>query len=292
MPVSRPNQQWWTARATLAQVGDRFARLLTSVPPQAMATREWTVAETGAHIASIALYYTAIMRQDGTPSPIPEVDAPIAAATVDTVADVNDLVLGFFPERDPAELAGRLRADIAEILRLTEGMNPATPIRWLGGAQVPLAGLFAHLINEMHVHGWDIAQVSRLPWRIPPREAALFFELFLIGMIKIDYGRLMDTGVPKRRGRIAVRFHSRYTTPVTLVLQDGRVTVEKFSVRPDLHLAFDPTTLNLMLFGRISRSRALFSGKIAAWGRRLWLLPPFMREVHLPDNARPRSHYA
>ncbi|MEV4381150.1 maleylpyruvate isomerase N-terminal domain-containing protein [Streptosporangium sp. NPDC049644] len=292
MAVSRPNHQSRAVRATLEQAGDRFARLLTSVPPQTMATRDWTVAETGAHVAAIAHLYTVIVRQDGTPHPMPELTAPIASTNVDTVADVNDLALASYPERDPAVLARRLRADIGELLRVTEHLDPATPIPWLGEARVPLTGLLAHLINEIHQHGWDIARSGRAPWTIPAREAALFFDLFLIGVIRGDHGRLLDTAGPKRSGRIAVRFHSRYTTPATLVLQDGRVRVEESSARTDVHLAFDPPTLNLMLFGRVSRPKAVLTGKIAAWGRRLWLLPPFLREVHLPDNRRPRRHYA
>ncbi|MER6949864.1 maleylpyruvate isomerase N-terminal domain-containing protein [Nonomuraea sp. NPDC000554] len=290
--MSRPNHQWQIVRETLERVGARFARLLTSVPPQTMATRDWTVAETGAHVASIAWLYSAIVRQDGAPHPMPSLAAPIASTNVDTVADVNDLVLGSYPERDPAELARRLRADIGEILRVTERLDPATFVPWLGEARVPLAGVLAHLVNEMHLHGWDIARSGRAPWTIPPREAALFFDLFLIGMIREDYGRLMDTGGPRRSGRIAVRFHSRYTAPATLVLRDGRVSVEEPSRRTDVHVAFDPPTLNLMLFGRVSRPKALLTGKIAVWGRRLWLLPPFLREVHLPANRRPRRHYA
>ncbi|MET8048195.1 maleylpyruvate isomerase N-terminal domain-containing protein [Streptosporangium sp. NPDC005286] len=290
--MSRPNHQWRTVRATLEQACDRFARLLTSVPPQTMATRDWTVAETGAHVASIAYLYTAIVRQDGAPHPMPELAAPIASTNVDTVADINDLALRSYSERDPAELDRRLRADIGEILRVTEHLDPATLIPWLGEAHVPLAGVLAHLVNEMHLHGWDIARSGRVSWTIPPREAALFFDLFLIGMIREDHGRLMDTAGPKRSGRIAVRFHSRYTTPATLVLQDGRVSVEESSPRADVHVAFDPPTLNLMLFGRVSRPKAVLTGKITAWGRRPWLLPPFLREVHLPTNRRPRRHYA
>ncbi|GAA4185936.1 maleylpyruvate isomerase family mycothiol-dependent enzyme [Streptosporangium oxazolinicum] len=292
MSVSRANHQWRTVRTTLERAGDRFTRLLTSVPPRTMATRDWTVAETGAHVAAIAHLYTAIVRQDGTPHPMPELAGPIASTTVDTVADVNDLALGSYPERDPAELARRLRADIGEILRATERLDPATPVPWLGGAGVPLAGVLAHLVNETHLHGWDIARSGRVPWTIPPREAALFFDLFLVGMIREGYGRLMDTAGPKRSGRIAVRFHSRYTTPATLVLRDGRVSVEERSSRADVHLAFDPPTLNLVLFGRVSRPRAVLTGRVVAWGRRPWLLPPFLREVRLPANRRPRRHHA
>ncbi|GII66055.1 hypothetical protein Skr01_61400 [Sphaerisporangium krabiense] len=291
--MSRVNDfQWRTVRTTLRRAGDRFAHLLTSVPPQAMATRDWTVAETGAHVAAIALLYTAIVRDDGAPHPMPELAGPIAQTNIDTVADVNDLALRSYPERDPYELARCLRAHIDEILRVTEHLDPGSFIPWLGEARVPLAGVLAHLVNELHIHGWDIARSLRAPWTIPPREAALFFDLFLIGMIREDYGRLMDTSQSRRAGRIAVRFHSRHTTPASLVLHDGRVSVEDPGPRVDAHVAFNPATLNLMLFGRISRTRAVLTGNLAAWGRRPWLLPAFLKEVRLPTNRRPRHHHA
>ena len=55
-------------------------------------------------------------------------------------------------------------------------------------------------------------------------------------------------------------------------------------------MTFDPATLNLMLFGRISRVRAAVTGKLVISGRRPWLLPTFLRTVRLPTNALPLSH--
>lgn len=41
---------------------------------------------------------------------------------------------------------------------------------------------------------------------------------------------------------------------------------------------------NLMLFGRMSRVRAALTGKVLVSGPRPWLLPAFLRTVHMPDN--------
>lgn len=154
---------------------------------------------------------------------------------------------------------------------------------WLGDAWVPLAGVLAHLLNEPLIHGWDIARATRSPWTISPRDAALFFELFVLGVLRHDYGRLLDNDELPRDRRIAVEFRSRHTAPVTMVLHQGRVSVRRPAPGEDVRLSFDPATLNLMLFGRISKARAALTGKVFVTGRRPWLLPVFLRTVRLPS---------
>jgi hypothetical protein len=46
---------------------------------------------------------------------------------------------------------------------------------------------------------------------------------------------------------------------------------------------FDPATLNMMMFGRISRPRAILNRKIVIGGRRPWLMPAFLRTVRVPS---------
>jgi len=94
---------------------------------------------------------------------------------------------------------------------------------------------------------------------------------------------LLDGSPPPRERRIAVEFRSAHTTPVTLVLRAGRVTAEEPGGDTDVRLRFDPATLNLMMFGRVSRARAAFTGKVVVRGRRPWLLPDFLRTVRLPS---------
>ncbi|RSN02107.1 hypothetical protein DMB42_37995 [Nonomuraea sp. WAC 01424] len=282
--------KWASARGSLKATGDRFAKLISIVDPHTMATGEWTVAETAAHVGMIATLYTSTVRPGEVPSPFPGLEEAILGANVDTVSTLNELAFGHSAERDPLVLADRLRDDIREILRATADVDPATPVPWLGDARVPIAGVLAHLVNELLLHGWDVARATRTPWALPARDAGLFFDLFLVGMIRNDYGSLMDTGSPAPRRRIAVGFHSAHTAPAALVLDHGRVSVAEVDAGVDAHVRFDPATLNLLLFGRVSRTRAALTGKLAVWGRRPWLLPAFLRFVRLPTTTRPRSH--
>ncbi|QQQ78400.1 maleylpyruvate isomerase family mycothiol-dependent enzyme [Saccharothrix sp. 6-C] len=282
------SQQWPVVRDVLSDVTGRFADLVAASDPDALATPDWTVADTAAHVVAIASIYTTLLVPGGAELTDPALAARIPTVTVDTVADLNDLALRRFTERDPAALAAMLRSMVATILDRTAGTDPERTVPWLGASKVPVAGVLAHLVNELLIHGWDIARGVGTPWSVPPGEAALFFELFLVGMMRNDVGSVLD-GQPPGDRRIAVAFRSPHTTPVTIVLHRGRVTVGEPGEPVDVRLSFDPAVLNLVLFGRVSRARAVLTGKLRITGRRPWLLPAFLRTVRLPTNSVPLS---
>ncbi|ANN21930.1 hypothetical protein SD37_21750 [Amycolatopsis orientalis] len=276
-------ERWRSVRRAYRVTGARFADMVSGVPdPDARVTAEWTVADTVAHVALIAKMYVSLARPDEAPLLGARGQGQVAKTTVDTVSVLNAMVLKDFPERDLGVLVSGLLADIEEVLRVTEDADPATPLPWLGDSKVPLAGVLAHLVNELQIHGWDIARALKLPWTIPPADAALFFDLFLVGVLSQDIGRLLDTGEPPRDRRIAVAFRSAYTAPVVLVLHRGRVTVEEPGGPVDARISFDPASLNLMLFHRVGKVRSALTRKIVIGGPRPWLLPAFLRVVRLP----------
>ncbi len=274
-------QDHWTAtRTALANATDRFASLVAASDPGAMATADWSVAVTAAHVASLAWMNTGLAGPEASPEPA--VRDLLVACGVDTVADFNARVLGLFPERDPAVLAERIRADVDTVLRATEHADPGRTVTWLGGSQLPVSGMLAHLVNELLIHGHDIARATGVPWRIPPADAALFFEVFFVELLRRDIGRLLANDESPRERRIAVECRSRYTTPVVLVLHRGQVSVEDPGGDTDVRIFFDPAAVNLMLFHRISKARAAVTGKVRVWGRRPWLLPTFLKTVRCP----------
>jgi Mycothiol maleylpyruvate isomerase N-terminal domain len=287
-------EKWVEARVALRYAANRFTELLSTLPDShSRATEGWSVAQTAAHVASLAWACTTIADPERRADRDGLLDNQFDKTTVDNVRDFNDLLLRrYVQERDLAVLSGRLRQDVTAVLAATDGRDPTEAVDWLGGSRLPLAGLIAHLTNELQIHGWDIARAARAPWRIPPRDAALFFELFIVGVTRYGYGGLLDGAPRASRRRIAVRFRSRYTAPTTLVLDgsgDGtgnrdRVTVERPRPDDDVRLHFHPPSLNLMLFGRISVPRVALTGRVVVWGPRPWLLPAFLRTVHMPNN--------
>ncbi len=283
--ASRVTQEKWSAvRSAVRDYGDRVSDLITAAPyPSILATRDWTAAETAAHVTGIAMTYSAMVSGGGTAFPIPEVMVRLPATTMANVhTDMNPTLLRSFRERNAEQLADRLRGSIDKMLADTAMLAPDTTVEWMGGSRLPLAGVFAHLMNELHIHGRDIARGVAIPWRIPDHQAALFFELFLVELIRNGYGILLDNDRREREGRIAVEFRSDHTAPVTLVLDSGLVTVEEPSDHADVRVRFRPAALNLMLFHRIGRTRAAVSGSVVAYGRKPWLLPVFLRKVRMP----------
>ncbi|WP_422771043.1 hypothetical protein ACN28C_31075 [Plantactinospora sp. WMMC1484] len=285
--------QWQETRDAMLRAGDGFAELLVATPdPAVRATRSWSVAQTAAHMVSLA-WACETMVEPGAAIRDAALERQLRATQVDTVRDFNDLLLRrYVLERDLAPLADRLREHVRVVLRATDGRDPTEAVDWLGESRLPLGGLLAHLTNELLIHGWDIARAHSLPWRIPPRDAGLFVELFLAGVTSYGYGALLDGTAPPPPRRIAVQFRSRYTSPVTMVLDGsgrhpgnrGRVTIAEPSPGDDVRLSFHPPTLNLVLFGRMSRLRAALTGRLVVRGPRPWLLPAFLRTVHMPDN--------
>ncbi|MGN9910185.1 hypothetical protein ACTMTJ_21785 [Phytohabitans sp. LJ34] len=287
-------ERWLEARLALRRAADRFTELLSTVPdPSVRATKSWTVAQTAAHMASLTWACTTIADPGARTSRDDRLNNQFDKTNVDNVRDFNDLLLRqYVEERDLGVLTERIQRDVAAVLAVTDGRVPTEAVDWLGGSRLPLAGLVAHLSNELHIHGWDIARAARAPWKIPPRDAALFFELFLVGVVRYGYGGLIDSTPRAARRRIAVQFRSKYTSPTTLVLDGtrdgtgnrGRVTAEPPARDDDVLLSFHPPSLNLMLFGRFSRARVALTGRVFVWGPRPWLLPAFLRTVHMPNN--------
>ncbi len=283
MTADIADEQWNAVRDSLRRTSERFATLVSSVPDaRARATVKWSVADIAAHVTAIAWIDTTLLAPAVDPFPMPDLTGQLAATAVDDVHGLNDVVLSHFTERDPGLIVGMLHDHINRMLDASAERNPGETFAWLGGARLPLAGMLAHMVNEMLIHGNDIARALRLPWTMPPEDAALFFDLFYVGLASREMGRLLEGSKRPLKRRIAVELSSGYTTPVTLVVRNGRLTAEPAGSAPDAKVQFDPATLNMMLFGRISKARAVLTRKLVIGGRRPWLLGAFLRTVRAP----------
>jgi uncharacterized protein (TIGR03083 family) len=278
-------QQWQHARASVPTVLGRLLTLVDGVPGDRKVTADWTVADTLAHLTTITAMDVAMARQEPmSVLPVPGLADKLRATTVETVNHLNNAVLAHFPERRLPQLTRRLGDDVDALLAATEQADPERTVSWLGGADLPLSGLLAHLLNELNIHGWDIARGLGRHWWIDPRDATQFVDVFIAGIARNGYGRLLDYDGPARPGRISVAFEARGSEPVLFALTDGVVTLAPPEPRPDVRLRYDPATFNLMLFGRVHRMRAVLTGKLSVGGRRPWLLPAFMRVLRAPSN--------
>jgi hypothetical protein len=284
MFASIAEEQWVTVRESVRATAGRFCDLVASVPdPAARASATWSVADFVAHVTTISFLNTWLLGASEPPFDMPGLTEAIAATTTDTVHDLNDQVMSHFHERDVSGLLDILRHHVDLMLTASQAHDPAQTFSWLGEARPTLAGMFAHMVNELLIHGNDIARAVKMPWAMPARDAALFFDLFLVGIASGQQGRLLDGSKRPLPRRIAVEFRSGYTTPVTMVVRNGQVTTEPAGPGADARVRFDPAALNMMLFGRISKPQAVLTGKVIISGRRPWLMPAFLRTVRLPS---------
>ena len=284
MTASVTEEQWNTVRESVRMTAGRFCELVSSISnPGTRATVKWSVTDTTAHVTTVALLDTMLLEAAAIPFHMPGLTEAIAATTVESVDGLNDQVLSYFTERDADRLTEILRDHVDLMLTATRNRDPAETFSWLGGARLPLAGMFAHMVNELLIHGNDIARAVKVPWAMPPEDAALFFDLFYATLVSGNSGRLLDGSKRPLKRRIAVEFRSDYTIPVTFVVRNGKVTSEPAGPGADATVRFDPATLNMMMFGRISKLRAVLTGKIVIGGRRPWLMPAFLRTVRAPS---------
>ncbi|WP_330439319.1 maleylpyruvate isomerase N-terminal domain-containing protein [Micromonospora sp. NBC_00821] len=283
MTGAADQDRWSVANTALRTATDRFTDLVAAAPsPTVMATADWTVADTLAHVVSIAVLY--VSRLEGTEVPIrvPGLEDMLASTNVDTVADVNTQVLAHFTERDPEVLLTQLNNLVGRLL--TTSADPRSTVSWLGNARVTVAGLFAHLTNELLVHGWDVARALRRAWPMPDEHAALYWDLFMFDMLRDTYGVLLNTDLPMPRHHVSVQFRSRYAPTTTLTLGDRRVWIAPPDAPFDASVTFRPARFNLMMFGRISIAQAVLRRDVVIGGPRPWRLPAFLRVVHMPNG--------
>lgn len=173
--------------------------------------------DTAAHVAAVAWLNTSVVAPDDAPPLGKKIREQIAGTTVDNVhAGLNATMLLSFPEGDRDSVLLRLQSSVAKVLQLTDSADPSRVVDWLGGSRIPLAGVLAHLTNELLLHGRDIARATVPPWHIPDSYAAQFFELLMIEIARNGFGRMLDDDRPVRPGRMAVEFRSAYTPGVTM----------------------------------------------------------------------------
>jgi hypothetical protein len=283
MVVAITDDRWAAVRTSVRATADRFADLLSSAgETRAPAIGTWSVAETAAHVATVAWLYTFMVAPQHPPFPIPGLADRIRNTTTANLAELNEVTLAHLTERSLPALGVRLRADVDHILRASDGLDPRQRIAWLGDARLSVASVLAHLLNELLIHGRDIARATRARWVYPPQDAAMALELFLFGLLNGDAGRLISRNERVRHRDVTVEVRSRHTTPVLLVLNDGRLSVEPTGRAVDAHVLLDPAAFMLMLFGRVGRTRTALCAKMLVWGRRPWLLPALLGTVRMP----------
>lgn len=282
MELELTDRRWRDLREALAGASRRFARLLVDCPrPDLRAVGHWTVAETAAHTAVVARLNAGLVVADPAPLGVPELDEGVRETTLGGLAALNDLALRHFPDRDGDVVARNLVEAVDLMLERCADLDPNAPRPWLGDVRLPAASLVAHQLNEIVVHGFDIARACSAPWPIPPADGAFGFEVFLMRLLGGDTGRLLGPGANQGR-RVSVEFRSAHTTPVQVTSGAGRIAVTPPDGSADATVRFDPATLVLTIFRRRRLLHGVVTRRISVSGRRPWAAIGYLRRTRTP----------
>lgn len=231
------------------------------------------------HVSQVCITVPALARQDRSAieRAFPGLGAEAGTGLIRDIWNLSDMTVSLVRsdgERDLRVLADRIEARMIEFLDETPPEKDE-PVPWLvDGTTAPVTLLTCHLLNEMVVHGYDIARAAGLRWTIPRNHARMVLEGFVIPLVsRLDPAAMVDqekAGGVELTYELRIRGGGRYH----FVFKDGSVVISGASALPvDCRISADPTALLLTLWGRESLLRAAARGRMFAWGRKPWAGP-------------------
>jgi uncharacterized protein (TIGR03083 family) len=249
------------AQAAVEAATRRVSALVRSMRhPSARALGRWSAVEVAAHL-SHALDAIGAMAEGG-------------GGLLDGLSALSRLTESLVEgetERDPAVLADRIEASSARLLSIVRSGDREARRPWLvAGVEVPLSVLACHALNELVVHGRDIAVAEGIPWPVPRYEAALVVCGFLFPVLDRVGSTML---APSAAGvRVTYDVRVRGGCRVALRFAGGELSVTgPASDGVDCHLSVDPAGFLMVAWARVDQWQAIRRGQLLAWGRRPWL---------------------
>lgn len=255
---------WAAARRAVARAAPRLTAMLRSATkPDAPALGEWDVTQVATHISHATDAIAAMTMGGGN-----------LIADIEGLPVLSRVMLEGEGRRPLAELADRIDASVTQFLAgmVAAAANGDTSHSWLiQGTEMPLSTLTCHVLNELTVHGRDIAVALGEPWPIDKGDAALILQGFVFPALH-TLGRSMvsqeKAGDKRARFEVSLRGDGR----AWAYFDRGDFSVEASPQgKVDCKLSVDPEAFLLVSWGRISQWQAIPKGQLLASGRKPWL---------------------
>lgn len=249
------------ALAAVKGTSVRLSELVRSVKhPDRPALGDWSIGDVAIHVSHVFSVVTAMVRDGGS----------LMGDVWDLGAITGVMVTGE-SDRDLPTVASRIETNADEFLSaMSEAGNEGSRAWLVEGITVPLATLTCHLLNEILVHGHDIATAEGMPWPLERSDTNLVVNGFLFPILG-GLGRQMVDQAVAGRMRSCLDIRVRGGGRVYFVFEDGTLSVEAPSSRKvDCHLSVDPTAFLLVAWGRKSKWDAIVRGQLLAWGIKPW----------------------
>ena len=260
MPAAATTVDWVAARRAVAEAGPRLTAMLRSATkPDAPTLGEWDMTQLATHVSHAMDAVSAMSTGGGN-----------LIADISGLPVLSRVMIEGEGRRPLSELADRIDASVARFLAAMETAGADTSHSWLiQGTQMPLSSLTCHILNELTVHGLDIARAEGVPWPIDRGHATLVVQGFLFPSLHA-LGRAMV--VQEKAGTARFEVHLRGDGRYWLRFEGGNFSVEDAPLGSvDCHLSVDPATFLLVAWGRTSQWPAIAKGQLLAWGRKPWL---------------------
>ncbi len=249
-------------RAAVTTETARLTALLRSAPGvDVPALGEWNLGDVAVHISH-------------------RIDGVLAAARgggsllddIWSLSGLSSVLVGGEETRDLAAIVDRIDATVAQLLSLLPATGGDELRPWLvQGVELPLSALACEVLNELVVHGRDVALAEHAPWPVDRASAALVLDGFLFPALDA-LGRSMVDQQAAAGVRACYDVRLRGGGGATLCFDDGDLSVTRPTPdRVDCHLSVDPAAFLLVSWGRVGQWPAIARGQLLAWGRRPWL---------------------
>lgn len=268
----------------------RVTSLLRSARnPEARAIGDWSLAELAIHLHQACVMVTALARDDlsDVHKVWPHVAGRSGGSLTDDLWDFSQVTVAGVTsqtERELAVLADRIEAQAELFFHCLEVELAGRRHAWVvEGVTVGTTVLVCHLLNEMVVHGYDIARADGRPWPIRTAHARLVLEGFLVPIVSALGPRTMVDQSAAGGVRATYELHVRGGSRHLFTFDDGALTVEPSGTRRvDCHISADPVAMVLVAWRRKSQWPAIARGELVAWGRKPWLATRFQRMMRNP----------
>jgi hypothetical protein len=236
------------------------ALLRSASHPERPAVGEWNVGDVAVHVSQIFNVLTATARGSGS--------------IIDDVWELGTLTkmtVGGESDRDFATLAQRVDERSAEFLSAVETMKPSDSRGWIvGDIEVPTATLMGHVLNEIIMHGYDVATAEKLPWKIDLGDAALVVNAFLFPALDNLGSTMVTEGAKGARATLDIRV--RGGNSAAFIFDRGSFTIENVAPgRVDCHMSVNPWSFLLVAWNRKSQWPEIAKFKLLAWGLKPWV---------------------
>lgn len=256
---------WVDAQQAVAEASARVAGLVRSIRrPEAPALGDWSVVELAVHLSLTVDGVFGMAKGGGG-----------ILSDIWQLGSLSGALVTGESERDPARLADRIEASVAQFLTFMREAGDDQVRTWIVPAmQLPLSTLTCHVLNELVVHGRDIAAAEGAAWPISRRDTGLVLNGFLFPVLG-GLGRALVDQEEAAGVRATYDVRVRGGGRAVFRFDNGDLTVTRGApaagTSVDCKLSVEPAAFLLVAWGRIDQWSAIAKGQLFAWGRKPWL---------------------